>query len=161
MKMPTFKSVKMLFVLVTVSVLIFIMIIDHNITAHTESFVHDDASKNLSLFNVLPAPARIGFPDTIIYDTPKFDAIDNKEFSGSEKVNDQEQDIIGCVPKSTDIFIVGAGLSGAVIAEHYARIHKLRAVIIDKRSHIGGNTPRRGEFFQSVAKAVVLTFWDG
>lgn len=44
-----------------------------------------------------------------------------------------------CIPESTDIFVVGAGLSGAVIAEHYARVHKLRVLVIDKRPHIGGN----------------------
>ncbi len=36
------------------------------------------------------------------------------------------------------ILIVGAGLSGATIAEHYARDGK-KVLVIDKRNHIGGN----------------------
>lgn len=37
-----------------------------------------------------------------------------------------------------DVIIVGAGLSGAVLAERFANINK-RVLIIEKRNHIGGN----------------------
>ena len=37
-----------------------------------------------------------------------------------------------------DVLIVGAGLSGATIAEHYLRTGK-KVLVIDKRSHIAGN----------------------
>jgi UDP-galactopyranose mutase len=40
--------------------------------------------------------------------------------------------------KHFDVLIVGTGLSGATIAEHYARSGK-SVLIIDKRDHIGGN----------------------
>lgn len=36
------------------------------------------------------------------------------------------------------VLIVGAGLSGATIAENYAR-HNIKSIVIDKRSHIAGN----------------------
>lgn len=40
----------------------------------------------------------------------------------------------------TDILIVGAGLSGAVVAQRYAEeFPQLKITIIDKRNHIGGN----------------------
>ena len=39
----------------------------------------------------------------------------------------------------TDILIVGAGFSGAVIAERIANDLGKRCVVIDKRKHIGGN----------------------
>lgn len=38
-----------------------------------------------------------------------------------------------------DVIIVGAGLSGSVIAERYANLLKKKVLIIDKRTHIGGN----------------------
>ena len=38
-----------------------------------------------------------------------------------------------------DYLIVGAGLSGAVIAERIANILNKKVLIIDKREHIGGN----------------------
>jgi len=38
-----------------------------------------------------------------------------------------------------DVCIVGAGLSGAVIAERYASQLQKRVVVIEKRDHIGGN----------------------
>lgn len=38
-----------------------------------------------------------------------------------------------------DILIVGAGLSGAVIAERFANLNNFKVLVIDKRSHIGGN----------------------
>lgn len=39
----------------------------------------------------------------------------------------------------TDVLIVGAGLSGATIAEHLARVCNRKVLVIDKREHIGGN----------------------
>jgi len=38
-----------------------------------------------------------------------------------------------------DLVIVGAGLSGAVVAERASRLLGLRSLVIDKRPHIGGN----------------------
>lgn len=38
-----------------------------------------------------------------------------------------------------DFLVVGAGLSGCVIAERIAKILKLRVLLIDKRNHIAGN----------------------
>ncbi len=38
----------------------------------------------------------------------------------------------------TDILIIGAGISGAVLAERYASIGK-KVLILEKRNHIGGN----------------------
>ncbi len=38
-----------------------------------------------------------------------------------------------------DIVIVGAGISGAVLAERYATQKNKKVLIIDKRNHIGGN----------------------
>jgi UDP-galactopyranose mutase len=41
--------------------------------------------------------------------------------------------------KDYDVVIVGAGLSGAVIARRFAEEQKKRVLIIEKRNHIGGN----------------------
>lgn len=41
--------------------------------------------------------------------------------------------------ESADLVVVGAGLFGATIAEHVARLENRRVVLLDKRSHIGGN----------------------
>ena len=38
-----------------------------------------------------------------------------------------------------DILIVGAGLSGIVMAEQFASKLNKRVLVIDKRNHIGGN----------------------
>lgn len=38
-----------------------------------------------------------------------------------------------------DILIVGAGLSGAIIAERFANHSNLKVLVIDKRDYIGGN----------------------
>jgi len=43
------------------------------------------------------------------------------------------------VSDSYDLVIVGAGLSGAVIAEQASKRSGLRSLVIDKRNHIGGN----------------------
>jgi UDP-galactopyranose mutase len=39
-----------------------------------------------------------------------------------------------------DFLVVGAGLSGAVLAERLAKKENQKVLVIDKRSHIGGNT---------------------
>lgn len=41
--------------------------------------------------------------------------------------------------KQYDVCIVGAGLSGAVIAERYASVLDKTSVVMDVRTHIGGN----------------------
>lgn len=41
--------------------------------------------------------------------------------------------------KGYDILIIGAGLSGTVLADLYARHHNKRVLIIERRPHIGGN----------------------
>lgn len=38
-----------------------------------------------------------------------------------------------------DVLVVGAGLSGAVIAERHASVFGKRVLIVEKRNHIGGN----------------------
>lgn len=38
-----------------------------------------------------------------------------------------------------DIIVVGAGLSGAVIAERFAKIFNKNVLVVEKRDHIGGN----------------------
>ena len=40
---------------------------------------------------------------------------------------------------SYDIIVVGAGLSGIVMAERFASVLKKRVLVIDQRNHIGGN----------------------
>uniref|UniRef100_A0A7S0KFY8 UDP-galactopyranose mutase C-terminal domain-containing protein n=1 Tax=Micromonas pusilla TaxID=38833 RepID=A0A7S0KFY8_MICPS len=42
-------------------------------------------------------------------------------------------------PEEVDLLIVGAGLSGAVLAERCSKELEMTSIIIDKRSHIGGN----------------------
>lgn len=41
--------------------------------------------------------------------------------------------------KDYDVLIVGAGLSGCVLAERFAKLDNLKCLIIEKRDHIGGN----------------------
>merc|ERR1711936_1170178 len=41
--------------------------------------------------------------------------------------------------KKYNLIIVGAGLSGAVIAERASKVLGLKSLVIDKREHIGGN----------------------
>ena len=41
--------------------------------------------------------------------------------------------------KEYDICIAGAGLSAAVLAERHSTTYKHSVLIIEKRSHIGGN----------------------
>jgi UDP-galactopyranose mutase len=38
-----------------------------------------------------------------------------------------------------DVIVVGAGLSGCVIAERFANVKNKKVIIIEKRNHIGGN----------------------
>jgi len=38
-----------------------------------------------------------------------------------------------------DYLIVGAGLSGSVLAERLATVNNKKILVIDKRDHIGGN----------------------
>jgi len=42
-------------------------------------------------------------------------------------------------PQEVDLLIVGAGLSGAVIAERCSKELGMKSIIFDKRDHIGGN----------------------
>ncbi len=56
--------------------------------------------------------------------------------SGSHKMSRTKSTI----PTEVDILVVGAGLSGAIIAQQYAEhFPHLKILVIDKRSHIGGN----------------------
>ena len=42
-------------------------------------------------------------------------------------------------PRDVDLLIVGAGLSGAVLAERCSRELGMTSLVIDKRDHLGGN----------------------
>ena len=41
--------------------------------------------------------------------------------------------------EAVDCLVVGAGFSGAVMAERLARLHERKVLLIDRREHIGGN----------------------
>lgn len=43
------------------------------------------------------------------------------------------------ISEEYDLVIVGAGLSGSVIAQQASERSGLRSLVIDKRDHIGGN----------------------
>jgi UDP-galactopyranose mutase len=43
------------------------------------------------------------------------------------------------IKEKYDVLVVGAGLSGAVVAERLARLKGMKVLVIDKRRHIGGN----------------------
>ena len=47
--------------------------------------------------------------------------------------------MLGNLRPQYDLLIVGAGLSGAVIAEQASERKGLTSLVIDKRNHIGGN----------------------
>jgi len=53
------------------------------------------------------------------------------------------QEVLGgdlsSLPKDVDVVIVGAGLSGAVLAERFSKELGLTSLVLDKRNHIGGN----------------------
>lgn len=51
--------------------------------------------------------------------------------------DDAKREII--IKEKYDVLVVGAGLSGAVIAERLANLKGLKVLVIDKRNHIGGN----------------------
>lgn len=44
------------------------------------------------------------------------------------------------MPLKVDVLIVGAGFAGMVAAERLANVHGLRCLVVDKRSHLGGNS---------------------
>ena len=46
---------------------------------------------------------------------------------------------LSSAPREVDLLIVGAGLSGATLAERCSRELGMTSVVIDKRDHIGGN----------------------
>jgi UDP-galactopyranose mutase len=46
---------------------------------------------------------------------------------------------LSSVPRKVDLLIVGAGLSGAVIAERCSKEMGMTSLILDVRDHIGGN----------------------
>ena len=46
---------------------------------------------------------------------------------------------LSSAPKHVDLLIVGAGLSGAIIAERCSKEFGYKSLIIDVRDHIGGN----------------------
>jgi len=46
---------------------------------------------------------------------------------------------LSTVPKHVDLLIVGAGLSGAIIAERCSKEFGMKSLILDCRDHIGGN----------------------
>ena len=46
---------------------------------------------------------------------------------------------LSTAPKKVDLLIVGAGLSGAVIAERCSKELGMTSLILDVRDHIGGN----------------------
>ena len=46
---------------------------------------------------------------------------------------------LSSVPESVDLLIVGAGLSGAVLAERCSKELGMTSLILDIRDHIGGN----------------------
>eukprot|EP00793_Prasinoderma_coloniale_P005765 PRCOL_00004239-RA len=46
---------------------------------------------------------------------------------------------LATAPQDVDLLIVGAGLSGAVLAERCSKELGMTSVVIDKRDHIGGN----------------------
>merc|ERR1719409_2171923 len=46
---------------------------------------------------------------------------------------------LSTAPKKVDLLIVGAGLSGAVIAERCSKEFGMTSLILESRDHIGGN----------------------
>ena len=63
----------------------------------------------------------------------------DKEYSETANKNKELFRGIHGLSEYYDLVIVGAGLSGSVIAEQASKISGLRSLVIDKRDHIGGN----------------------
>jgi len=61
---------------------------------------------------------------------------DTRPLSLSKEIMDGD---LASAPKKVDLLIVGAGLSGAVIAERCSQELGMTSLIIDSRDHIGGN----------------------
>ena len=51
----------------------------------------------------------------------------------------KSEQIAKLAESSYDVCIVGAGLSGSVLAERYAHVLRKKVLIMDKRYHVGGN----------------------
>eukprot|EP00405_Crypthecodinium_cohnii_P020647 CAMPEP_0206473668 /NCGR_PEP_ID=MMETSP0324_2-20121206/33020_1 /ASSEMBLY_ACC=CAM_ASM_000836 /TAXON_ID=2866 /ORGANISM="Crypthecodinium cohnii, Strain Seligo" /LENGTH=462 /DNA_ID=CAMNT_0053948677 /DNA_START=142 /DNA_END=1530 /DNA_ORIENTATION=- len=66
-----------------------------------------------------------------------------QEGNASEHPLDLGPDVLSgdlsTAPKEVDLLIVGAGLSGAVLAERCSKEFGMTSLILDKRDHIGGN----------------------
>lgn len=85
---------------------------------------------------VMGAALYISDPKTWNLDSTN--SMNNINFSSSQSMPDNRYQ----QRKMTDyhdICIVGAGLSGAVIAERYANLRNQTSLIIERRNHIGGN----------------------
>lgn len=59
--------------------------------------------------------------------------------SHQQEQQSQKQQEDSWMTDKYDVCIVGAGLSGAVIAERYASILQQNVLVLEKRNHIGGN----------------------
>mmetsp|Transcript_43566 Transcript_43566/g.78358 ORF Transcript_43566/g.78358 Transcript_43566/m.78358 type:complete len:496 (-) Transcript_43566:379-1866(-) len=55
------------------------------------------------------------------------------------EVQDRLRKDVRAFPEKVDIIVVGAGLSGAVIAERYARLLNKKVLVMDRRPHSAGN----------------------
>ena len=64
--------------------------------------------------------------------------------------NDVMSGDLSTCPVEVDLLIVGAGLSGAVLAERCNKEPGMTSIVIDKRSHIGGNCISRRHTMQKV-----------
>jgi len=58
---------------------------------------------------------------------------------GRHSVGREEFRGMNGLEKKYNLVIVGAGLSGAVVAERASKLLGLKSLVIDKRNHIGGN----------------------
>lgn len=68
--------------------------------------------------------------------------LNHATFEFSELKNDPYKDLhrqLYGLRKEYDLVIVGAGLSGAVIAQQASSRSGLKSLVLDKRDHIGGN----------------------
>jgi len=78
----------------------------------------------------------------LVKETVGIDSIEEKG-EKSEAPLDLPADVksgnLETAPKKVDLLIVGAGLSGAVIAERASKEQGLTSLVIDVRDHIGGN----------------------